>query len=78
LLGALLAQHARRQPNKGSEAWVPSEGLVGVVLDLLQVMVGALHVTTSAAQVPLRVFAHLAAPPHPQTLPRPVHLTVAV
>jgi hypothetical protein len=32
---------------------VLSEGLVGVVPDFFQVTVGALHVTTNAAQIPL-------------------------
>jgi hypothetical protein len=32
---------------------MPSEGLVGFVSDLLQVTVGAVHVTPNAAQIPL-------------------------
>jgi hypothetical protein len=57
---------------------VLSEGLVGVVPDLLQVTVDALYVTTNVAQIPLRTFARLAPPPHPRMLRRPVHPTVAV
>jgi hypothetical protein len=57
LFGALLAPYPSRQPNHRSDTWVLSEGLVGVVVDLLQVTVGALHVTSKAAQIPLRTFA---------------------
>src|SRR4029077_8302111 len=70
LFGALLANYPRRQPDHRSESWVPSEGPVGVVLDLLQVLVGVLPGTTNATPRPLGTFAHLPPPPHPKTMRR--------
>jgi hypothetical protein len=57
---------------------VLSEGVVGVLRDLLHVTVGALYVMTNTAQIAFRTVARLAGQPHWQKLRRPVHRTVAV
>jgi hypothetical protein len=65
LLGALLAHYSNDPGNHRGAAWVPAEGLVGIVANLFQVTLGALRVTTNAARVPVRTFARMAAPSHP-------------
>ena len=78
-LFGLAISPARVTADLGTLARDAPSSLGGLLTEQLrQVTVGALHVTTNAAHIPLRTFARLAPRPHPQTLRRPVHPTVAV